>query len=65
LRYGLAIPVETEPCEAFENGLGSCISGALTVGVFNAQQHFSAIALGIGPVEQGRARTTNMEISGG
>src|SRR6185369_7221252 len=65
LEDGLAIPVEAEPAQAFENGLDRRFGGALPVGVLDAQAEGAAVMTGIEPVEQGRAGATDMQVASG
>ena len=60
----LAVPIEPEPFEPIENRVHRGLCGALTVGVFDAQQERAAEALGVEPVEQSRARASDMQEAG-
>lgn len=65
LRDGIAVPIQTKPCQAIKNGSRRGVGGTFPVGVFDAQQHLATAVLGIKPVEQGSARTTNVQIPRG
>src|SRR5690606_3228688 len=59
------VPVDTEPREAVEDYPRVCVGAALAVGVLDAQQERSARFPREQPVEQRRARTTDVEVPGG
>ena len=60
----LAVPIEPEPFEPVENRVHRCLRRALAVGVLDAQQERAAEALGVEPVEQSRARASDMQEAG-
>ena len=62
---GLAVPVELQPLEAVEDGLDGGLGGPLAVGVLDAQDERAAGVAGVKPVEQRRARATDVEVAGG
>ncbi len=64
LAYRLAIPVETEPVEAVENGVDRQLGRALAVGILDAQKEGSAEAFRVEPVEQRCARAADMQEAG-
>jgi hypothetical protein len=59
------IPVETEPAHAFEDACGGFRRVAGAIGVLDAQDEGAAVLAGHQPVEQGRAGTSDVEITGG
>ncbi len=65
LVHRLAVPVQPQPRHAVQNGGDGLRRGALAVGVFDAQQELSAGLLGIEPVEQRRAGSSDVKIAGG
>ena len=54
-----------EPFHPVDDGVDRRLGGALTVGVLNAQHHFAAMASGVEPVEERRARAANVQKTGG
>ena len=60
----LAVPIETEPFEPVENRVHRALRRPFPVGVFDAQQERAAEALGVEPVEQRRARASDMQEAG-
>ncbi len=65
LEDDFAVPVQPKPCQAIDNGVYGSGCGTLPVGVFDPQQHFSAMAAGIEPVEQSCPAATDMQETGG
>ncbi len=66
--FGLAIllvPSEIQPAQPIENGIERGLRVALDVGVVNAQDHSAAVVTRVEPVENERARTTDVEKAGG
>ena len=60
----LAIPFETQPSKAVEDGGDGGRRRAFAIGVLDAQQHAAAEMTGIEPVEQCSPRATDMEEAG-
>ena len=52
----LLVPGETEPAQAFEDGLHAGVRVALDIGVIEAQDHGAAVVAGVEPVEDEGAR---------
>jgi hypothetical protein len=65
LAHRLAVPVETEPFEAVEDGVDGFRGGAFAVGVLDAEQELAAGLAGVEPVEQRGARPADMQEAGG
>jgi hypothetical protein len=61
---GVAIPIETEPLHAGENGVDRFLRGALPVRVLDPQQHLAAVMARKQPVEERGARTADVEKAG-
>ena len=59
------VPVETEPAQAFEDGVDRRFGIALNVGVVEAEDHGAAIPPRIKPIEDESARTAHMKKAGG
>src|SRR3974390_1724423 len=64
LEYDLAVPGQSEPGEAVDDGGDGCGSRALAVGVLDSQQHLAAAVACIEPVEQRRSGSADMEEAG-
>src|ERR1700677_4805361 len=60
----LAIPIESEPFEPVENCVPRGLGRTFAVGVLDAQQEPAVEALGVEPVEQRRARASDMQETG-
>ena len=60
----VAVMIEAQPGQSVENGRNCALCRALAVGILDSQKHPATKALGIQPVEQGRARPANMQIAG-
>ena len=65
LAHRLAVPMQAEPGEAVEDGVDRGLGRALAVGVLDAQEEGPAEAAGVEPVEQGRARSADVQEPGG
>ena len=61
---GVAVPFDPEPGQPVEDGVDRRPGGALAVGVLDPQQHLSAKAAGIEPIEQRRAASADMQEAG-
>ena len=59
------VPGETQPAEAFEDGLDTCVGVALDIRVIEAQDHGSSVATGVEPVEDEGAGTADVQKTGG
>ena len=62
---GLAVPVQTHPFHAVQDGGDGLGRRAFAVGIFDAQKELAAGMAGIQPVEQGRAGPADMQKAGG
>jgi hypothetical protein len=60
----IIIPIDSKPTQSVENGFNCSLCRSLAVGILNAQEHFSAEAFRIKPIEQGSSTPANMEKSG-
>ena len=65
LVHGLAVPVETEPLERAVDDLDQLAPAALGVGVLDPQHELAAVLACVDPVEQGRARATDVQVARG
>jgi hypothetical protein len=63
LRDGVAIPFETEPFQAIEDGGDGLLVVAFAIGVLDAQQKLAVAASGIQPIEQSRAGAADVQVS--
>src|SRR6185436_5801785 len=61
---GPLVPVQPQPPQSVENAGDHVGGGALDVRIFDAQHEDAAVAPGVQPVEQRRARTADVEITG-
>jgi hypothetical protein len=61
----IIIPIDSKPPQTIENGFNRSLCRPLPVSVFNAQEHFSAKALCIEPIEQGCPSAAYMQEAGG
>ena len=61
----LAVPLQAQPLEGVDQGIGGGLRGALAVGVLDAQQELAAGVARIEPVEQRRARPADVEVARG
>jgi hypothetical protein len=59
------VPIEAEPAQPVVNGLRGFGGVARAIGVFNAKDKSAAGVFRVKPVEQGRPRATDMEVTGG
>ena len=57
----LFVPAEIQPAQPFEDGIERGFGVALDVGVVDAQDHGAAVAAGVQPVEDERARAADVE----
>ncbi len=55
---------QPEPVEAIKDRLDRGIGRALAVGILNTEQHLAAGMAGIEPVEEGGARSADMQVAG-
>ena len=58
------VPIEPEPAHSVEDRVDRFLRGARPVGVLDPQQELAAVVAGKEPVEQGSARTADMEVAG-
>ena len=65
LRDRFVVPGETEPGQAFQNGVAGGVGRTFAVRVLDAQQHLAARMAGIEPVEERGARAANVQVAGG
>ena len=65
LHHRLAIPVQTQPLQAFEDVGGVLRLAPFLVGVFDAEQELAALMAGEQPVEHRRAGRADVERAGG
>ena len=61
LAYRLAVPIESEPFQPIKNRVHRGLGRSLAIGVLDAEQERAAEALGVEPVEQSRARASDMQ----
>ena len=62
---GLLVPREAEPLHPLEDRAGALVGAARLVGILDAQQELAAVVPDEQPVEEGRARATDVEVAGG
>jgi hypothetical protein len=62
---GTLVPVEAKPPHPLQDALHHVPRRTFDVGVFDAQDEHAAHAARVQPVEQGRAGTADVEVSGG
>ena len=62
---GSLVPIETEPPKVAEDHLLRLESGAGLIGVFHSHDERAAMVAGKEPVENRRARTADVEMTGG
>ena len=60
----LAVPIESEPFQPIENRVHRGLRRSLAICVLDAEQERAAEALGVEPVEQSRARASDMQEAG-
>src|SRR5262245_58543811 len=60
---GAFIPFQSEPAHALQDDIHSRLGVPRRVGVFNSQHKRRAAMARVEPVEQGRSRTANMQIT--
>ncbi len=58
------VRLEAQPVQALENGVHGGAGRAFAVGVLDTDQELAAGMFGVQPVEQGRARAADMQITG-
>ena len=58
------VPEQAQPLHALEDRARAFVGAARLVGVLDAQEELAAVVLDVQPIEQGRPRTTNMEVPG-
>src|SRR4029077_13016764 len=58
---GVAVPFDAKPVKPIEDGIDGGLGGALAIGILDAQQHFSATAARVKPIEQSGARPADMQ----
>jgi len=61
LRYGFTVPIQAQPFQPGGNRIDGFLGGALTVGVFDAQQELPAHVLGVQVIEQRRAGAADVQ----
>src|SRR5580658_7905356 len=61
----LFVPTEVEPAQTFEDGVHGGIGVALDIGVVKSQDHGSSVMVGIKPVENEGAGTTDVQKTSG
>jgi hypothetical protein len=61
---GFAVPIDAQPSELFENSVDRRLRGAFAVGILNAQEHLSATAACVKPIEQSGAGPADMQEAG-
>ncbi len=64
LVVGAFVPVESEPAQALQNSFDHFGGGALSIGIFNAQDQGSAAVAGEQPVEERSASPSHVQVSG-
>ena len=57
----LAVPIEAEPGEAFEDRVDCRLRRAFAIGILDPQQHLARAATGIKPIEQRRTRSADVK----
>jgi hypothetical protein len=57
----VTVPGDAKPREPVDDGVYCSLRGALAIGVLDPQQHLSATAACIEPVEQRRSRAADMQ----
>ena len=65
LGNGVAVPIQSQPFHAAEDGVNRLIGRAFAVRILDPQQKLSAMMFGIEPIEEGRPGAANMQKSGG
>src|SRR5579883_3514850 len=65
LQDDVAVPLQLEPGESVDDGLDRLGCGTLAIGILDAQQELPAVMLGEEPVEERRARSSDMKKAGG
>ncbi len=58
------VPVDSKPLQRLDNGVDKLLLLQRSVGVFDSQHHLATAVAGEQPVEQCRAGTANMQITG-
>src|SRR5437867_415045 len=58
------VPVDPQPLQGADDLLGMMLPRALDVRIFNAQQHFAAMAAGMEQVENRGAGAADMQVAG-
>src|SRR5687768_14096328 len=64
LKHDLFIVVEPEPLESLDDGPGGFISGALEIGVFDAQEKLAAGFACVEPIEKRGTSRANVQVTG-
>ncbi len=64
LRYGFSVPLKAEPFHAIQDRRDRLLVIAFAVGVLDAQQELAASTPGVEPIEEGRARAADMQVTG-
>src|SRR5204862_5963802 len=65
LEKWLSVPVQPKPIKTAEDGRNGFGRGSLAVGIFDPQQESATRVTRVKPVEEGRARAADVQITGG
>ena len=61
----VSVPLEAKPLESVEDRAGAFVRAAGSVRVFDPEKELAAVVFDVEPVEERRARATDVEVAGG
>src|SRR5262245_38863640 len=61
---GALIPLHSHPSKSVQDGLQCLLAMTLLIGIIDAQQELTAVAPSKQPIENRRAHTANMQVTG-